>query len=243
MYLAVCDDSAGALDTIDALLCTWETERQLPLRRRLFSGAMELLEAARRERFTLYLLDVIMPSIDGISAARELRTFDAAADIVFLTTSSEFACESYRVQAMDYLLKPVQREQLFPLLDRLYLWEQRPQEALTLKTGTTIVRVPFSQLAFVEVISKRLYFNMINGDVREVAGSLRDYEDALLARPEFMRVHRSYIVNMFQAAEFSSSRIRTFSGKDIPVSRQLHPQLHKDYIALLFEQEGGTAEP
>lgn len=235
MYLAVCDDKKEELTAFDALLHVWESERQLPLRRKLFSGALELLDAARREGFTLYLLDVLMPGMDGMSAARDIRSFDAAADIVFLTSSPEFAYESYRVQALDYLLKPVDREQLFPLLDRLYLREQRPQDSLTLKTGTSIVRIPFSQLAFVEVISKRLYFNLTSGEVREVTGSLNDYEDLLLVRPEFMRVHRSYIVNMLQVSELSSGHLRTFSGKEIPVSRLLYPQLQKDYMKLLFE--------
>ena len=238
MYIAVCDDEAAQLSVIDALLHGWEAERNVSLRRRLFQSAVELVEVARRERFTLYLLDVLMPAANGMNAAYEIRTFDSAADIVFLTSSPEFACESYRVQALDYLLKPVDRELLFGLLDRLYRREQRPQEALAVKTGTTILRIPFSELSFVEVIGKRLYFNMAGGDVRETAGSLKDYEQLLLARPEFMRVHRSYIVNMLQVGEFSSGGIRTFSGKDIPVSRLLYPQLQKDYMALLFEQEG-----
>lgn len=242
MYIAVCDDQKEALDSIASLLCDWESERQLPLRRKLFSSSVELLEAARREGFTLYLLDVIMPSMDGMTAAHELRTFDCASDIVFLTSSPEFACESYRVQATDYLLKPVSREQLFPLLDRLYLREQRPQESLVLKTSTTIIRVPLSQLVFLEVIGKRLYFNLTDGEVREVAGSMKDYEGLLLSRPEFMRVHRSYIVNMLQVEELSSGHIRTFSGRTVPVSRLLYPQLQKDYMALLFEQRG-TAKP
>lgn len=239
MYIAVCDDKETELTAIDKLLSAWETERNIPLRRRLFQNVVELMDAARQEKFTLYLLDVLMPAMNGMSAAHEIRTFDSAADIVFLTSSPEFACESYRVQALDYLLKPVDKRLLFSLLDRLYHREQRPQEALTLKTSTTILRIPFSELSFVEVIGKRLYFNMADGDVREVAGSLKDYEELLLARPEFMRVHRSYIVNMLQAEEFSSSHIRTFSGKEIPVSRLLYPQLQKDYMELLFEG-GGT---
>lgn len=240
MYIAVCDDEATELHAIDALLHAWEAERNIPLRRRLFQSVVELLEVAQRERFTLYLLDVLMPAANGISAAHEIRTFDSAAELVFLTSSPEFACESYRVQALDYLLKPVDRTLLFDLLDRLYRREQGPQDALTLKTSTTILRIPFSELSFVEVMGKRLYFNLSNGDVREVSGSLRTYEELLLARPEFMRVHRSYIVNMLQAEEVSSSRVRTFSGKDIPVSRLLYPQLHKDYMSLLFEHgEGG----
>ena len=116
------------------------------------------------------------------------------------------------------------------------LQEQKPQEGLTLKVGATLIRVPFSHLAYVEINSKHLFFNMIDGQVREVAGALKDYEHFLLARPEFMRVHRSYIVNMLQVEEFSPAGILTFSGKNLPVSRLLYPQLQKDYMKLLFSQ-------
>ncbi len=238
MYLAVCDDQDRELETLAALLDTWQRERKTPLRWRSFRSAGQLLEAARRERFTLYLLDVIMPGMDGMEAAQEIRSFDAAADIVFLTSSPGFAYESYSVRALEYLLKPITPRLLFPLLDRLALREQRPQEGLTLKTGSMLVRVPFSQLAYVEVNGKHLYFNLTDGQVREVAAPMREYEGQLLQRPEFMRIHRSYIVNMMQIEELSSTGVRTFSGKDLPVSRLLYPQLQKDYMQLLFAERG-----
>ena len=78
-----------------------------------------MLDAAREEPFSLYLLDILMPGVDGLAAAREIRTFDEAAQIVFLTTSPGFAYESYGVRALDYLLKPVDEELLFALLDKL----------------------------------------------------------------------------------------------------------------------------
>lgn len=235
MYIAVCDDDAAELMCLDSLLCSWETERRQPLRRKLFSSAIELLEAAQREKFTLYLLDVIMPGVDGMSAARELRASGCTADIAFLTSAPEYAWESYRVQALDYLLKPVDRELLFSLLDRLNLREMCPQEALTLKISSSIFHIPFSQISFVEVMNKRLYFNLTNGKVQETAGVLKDYEDLLLSRLEFIRCHRSYIVNLFQVAEISPNHIRTLSGKDVPVSRSLYTQVQKSYIKLLFE--------
>ena len=238
MYLAVCDDQDKELETLAALLDTWQRERKTPLRWRSFRSAGQLLEAARRERFTLYLLDVIMPGMDGMEAAQEIRSFDAAADIVFLTSSPGFAYESYSVRALEYLLKPITPRLLFPLLDRLALREQRPQEGLTLKTGSMLVRVPFSQLAYVEVSGKHLYFNLTDGQVREVAAPMREYEGQLLQRPEFMRIHRSYIVNMMQIEELSSTGVHTFSGKDLPVSRLLYPQLQKDYMQLLFAERG-----
>ena len=238
MYLAVCDDQDKELETLAALLDTWQRERKTPLRWRSFRSDGQLLEAARRDRFTLYLLDVIMPGMDGMEAAQEIRSFDAAADIVFLTSSPGFAYESYSVRALEYLLKPITPRLLFPLLDRLALREQRPQEGLTLKTGSMLVRVPFSQLAYVEVNGKHLYFNLTDGQVREVAAPMREYEGQLLQRPEFMRIHRSYIVNMMQIEELSSTGVHTFSGKDLPVSRLLYPQLQKDYMQLLFAERG-----
>ena len=213
MYIAVCDDQAEELSALTALL-----------------------DVAQRERFSLYLLDVMMPGIDGMDAAREIRTFDDAADIVFLTSSPGFAYESYGVRALEYLLKPISDSLLFPVLDKLMLREQRPQDGLTLKAGATLVRVPFSRLSYVEVNGKHLYFHLADGTVRKVAGSLKAYEPLLLVRPEFMRIHRSYIVNMLQIDELSPAGVHTFSGMNLPVSRLLYPQLQKDYMKLLFAE-------
>ena len=234
MYIAVCDDQKEELSAVTELLERWQSDRKAAVRWRTFSSAGELLEAARREKFTLYLLDVMMPGIDGMEAAREIRTFDTAADIVFLTSSPGFAYESYGVRALEYLLKPVKAELLYPVLDGLLLREKRPQDGLTLKTGGALIRVPFSQLAYVEVNGKHLYFNMADGSVREISGSMKDYETLLLARREFAKVHRSYIVNMLQIEKLSTGCVRTFSGAELPVSRLIYPQLQKDYMELLF---------
>lgn len=236
MYIAICDDQIEELDKLTVLLERWQNERKTPLHFKTFRSAVELLSAAEKESFTLYLLDVMMPGTDGLEAAREIRLSNDTVDIVFLTSSPGFAYESYSVHALDYLLKPIRAEILFPLLDQLSLREQKPQEGLTLKCGSTLVRVLFSQLTYVEVSGKHLYFNLVDGSVREVFGSLNEYEPLLLSRPEFMRTHRSYIVNMLQAEEVSSAGIRTFSGKNLPVSRLLYPQVQKEYIKLLFNQ-------
>ena len=237
MYIALCDDQTEQLDLLTQLLERWQLQRHGVLRCKNYRSASEMLDDAQREHFDLYLLDVMMPGVDGLEAAREIRGFDDAAEIVFLTSSPGFAYESYGVRAMDYLLKPVREELLFAVLDKLALRERRPLEGLTMKSGGTLVRVLFSQLEYVEVSGRHLYFNLTDGETREVAGTLKEFEEQLLERPEFMRIHRAYIVNMYQVKELSAAGVITFSGKNLPVSRLLYPQLQKDYVRLLFDRE------
>ena len=67
MYIAVCDDQLEELDTLVNLLQHWQNEHRSALRFQTFRSAAELLDAAKKESFTLYLLDVMMPGVDGIS--------------------------------------------------------------------------------------------------------------------------------------------------------------------------------
>jgi len=236
VYIAICDDQVSELENLINLLHIWQEEHHTTLRYKTFRNAAELLNAAETEGFTLYLLDVMMPVTDGMAAAREIRSFNETVDIVFLTSSPDFAYASYGVHALDYLLKPIQPEMLFPILSRLSLREQALPDDLLLKSGATLIRVPVSQLTYVEVMNKHLYFNLNDGTVREVSGTLKQCESLLHSHPEFKQIHRSYIVNMRQIVELSPNAVKTVSGKNLPVSRSLYPNLQKDYVKLLFDQ-------
>ena len=238
MNIAICDDQINELEHILKLLNMWQESHNTILQCKTFRNAGELLTAARKERFTLYLLDVMMPGTDGLAAAREIRMFDEVAEIVFLTSSPDFAYASYGVHALDYLLKPIQSENLFPILNRLVQRETEPQDGLFLKCGATLIRVPFSQIVYVEVMNKHLSYHLADGTVKEIPGTLNQCESFLLSRPEFKRIHRSFIVNLQKVVEISSAAVKTISGKELPVSRGLYRELQKDYVELLFISEG-----
>lgn len=236
MYLAVCDDQIQELEHLIHLLQVYQTEHNTTLSYQIFHNATELLNVAEKEGFTLYLLDVMMPGMDGMVAAREIRSFDEAAHIVFLTSSPDFAYASYGVHALDYLLKPIRADKLFSILDRLAQQEQGPQDDLLLKSGATLIRVPLSLLTHVEVINKHLYYHFTDGTVHEIPGTLKQCEPLLLSRPEFKQIHRSYLVNLLQVVELSPSAVKTITGKLLPVSRKLYPALQRDYVELLFNR-------
>ena len=240
MHIAICDDDKEELARISSFLDKYQREHTAWLTYKAFHSGVELLSTVRSGDFALYLLDVIMPSVNGVEVAKEIRSFDTEAKIVFLTSSPEFAVASYTVKAMDYILKPVEEGRLFGVLNELMTDSQKPQEGLTVKAKSGITRILFSRLVYVEVVNKQVYFHLSDNSVREVTARLSQFEQTLLARPEFMRVHRSYIVNLFQINELTANGLTTHQGNSIPVSRGLYKEVRDAYVKQLFWEERTT---
>lgn len=98
--------------------------------------------------------------------------------------------------------------------------------------------IAFSRLAFVEIMNKTLCFHLNDGSVREAYSSLAAFEDKLLSRPEFVRVHRSYIVNLWQVSEVGSKELITHTGQTVPISRLLYGKVRDAYMEHLFVEKG-----
>lgn len=238
MKIAVCDDDSQELERISSLIDTYKRKSKVPLTCNTFQSATALISSMGSGDYDILLMDILMPGINGMQAAREIRAFDAGVKIVFLTASPEFAVESYAVKAYDYILKPVSKDKLFSILDAVMVEEQKPLEGLTVKTQSGMARILFSRLAFVEIMNKKLYFHLADGGVQEVSASLAAFEEELLARAEFVKVHRSYIVNLWQVGELGSKELVTHAGKTVPISRLLYGKVREAYMKHLFREKG-----
>lgn len=236
MRIAICDDDPLELARLSEIMDSYRQEKKAGLTYTIFSDAMSLLDEMHRDNFDLLLLDVLMPLVNGMQAAHEVRDFDETVTIVFLTCSTEFAVESYAVKAHTYLLKPSSKEALFPILDNLFDKMLKPEDSLVIKSKTSIFKLLFSKLAYVEVQNKTLYFHLTDGSIRKCFGSLSKFEDTLLSRPEFVQTHRSFIVNMWQIQEISYAQLLTYTGKTIPISRLLYPKVREAYMKHLFTE-------
>ncbi len=236
--IAVCDDDLQELSQITSLLKQYQAEKEPAFKYDAFSNAIDLLEAMKRKDYQILLLDVLMPGLSGIEAAREIRGFDEEIKIIFLTSSKEFAVESYSVDAHYYMLKPGTALKLFPILDKIFLEARRGVAALQIKTASGFTRIPFGKIEFVEVFSKKLLFHLTDGTVKEFSGTLSEYENKLLCREEFIKVHRSYLVNMESILSLNAKELTTCAGHAIPISRLLSNQTKEAYMQHLFVEKG-----
>ena len=133
-------------------------------------------------------------------------------------------------------MKPVSEGKLFPILDRLLDDFKKSEDALRIKTQSSVFSLPYGKIEYIEVSAKKLYFYLTDGGTREVTGSLTDFEQALLKKPGFMKVHRSYLVNLQWVQELRQGELVTASGRRVPVSRAAYTQVRTAYTQFLFSE-------
>ena len=176
IQIGFCDDDPSVLDELHELLGSYRAEHNADIAPTAFQSPFELLAAIEKgARFDILLLDVLMPGENGIEAAREIRQYDSNVKIIFLTSSAEFAVQSYTVGAYFYQLKPIWPESFFRLMDSVIAACSRESSvSLILRCKTGITRVELDKLEYCEVIRRSLLLHKTDGTVLEAAGSSMD---------------------------------------------------------------------
>ena len=237
LRVAICDDAPDCVRQVRQLLEQWEQKpEQLCLFE--FEDADALLTAHGAQPFDIILLDVVMPLLSGMEAARELRQTDRDVKLVFLTSSPEYAVESYTVKAQNYLLKPLKPQALYEAMEELTEQIGREEKSLTVRSTKAIHRVPVRSIEYVEAQNKRVLFVLCDGRTVESAEPLYSYEDQLLLSDGFFKCSRSYIVNIHRIETYTVRELRMNSGCRIAVSRSNQRPLEEAYFEVLFGKAG-----
>lgn len=178
----------------------------------------------------------MMPLLNGMDAARELREHNLISKIIFLTTSPEFAIESYDVDASGYLLKPVDREKLYKLLDKCLSAVSKPADSIAIHTAFGYQNVLMHHIEFIEAQNKKVKLALYDGQRLEAIGTLSYYEKLLTVEKGFFKCHRSYIVYMPAVEHFSATELVTKSGTKISISRGLSKSFQDTYFSYMFKE-------
>lgn len=242
--IAICDDEADSRDRMTDLLEQYRKTRGRELAAATFKSPLDLLaEMESGTRYDVLFLDIIMPGQNGIETAKEIRRFDNDMKIVFLTSSPEFAAQSYTVNAFYYQLKPFQAESIFLLLDSIfevYIREQDSSFLLRCRDG--INRVHPERIEFCEVNHRTLCIHLVSGKELESTGSLDKLEEQLAGYGYFLRCHRSYLVNLNYVEHISYRHIIMSSQKEIPVPRGKYEEIKNAFLENAFCMGGGKME-
>lgn len=234
MKIAVCDDEKQFIDEVCPLLETWAKKHEIQLSLFRFTNGDDLLDAHRKECMDLIFLDVIMPLLNGIETARELRCGDMSVPIIFLTTAREFAVESYEVRAFHYLLKPIDTGKLFCILDEFLKIFCLPELTFTTKTAEGFCKITLADVDYLEAQNKHVHVYLSSGRVIEIREQFSKCQKIFSADNGFYRCHRSYIVNLDHVEQFTKTSLTTICHAVIPISRSSYAAFKEAYFLHMF---------
>ena len=237
LKIAVCDDSPQFIAEITSKLHQWDNKQQ-PLIIRSFEDGNALIQAHLDDPFQIIFLDVIMPLMNGLDAARVIRENDSDVKIVFLTASREYAFDSYSVKANNYLLKPVPFEDLSKCMDELISDIDTKRPTIILRNANSIHKLDLDKIEYLEAQNKHVLFVLTDGSTLQSFDPLYTHEEKLLNYESFFKCHRSYIVNLMHIDTYTQKEIRMHSGCIIPISRNCHKDFKTAYFAALFREAG-----
>lgn len=239
LQIAICDDNKLELLQIKQIVEMFTTSHssKYEIKCDTFSSALDLLlEVENGTSYDILILDVVMPLMTGIEVATEIRKRNDLSKIVFLTSSREFAVDSYKVDAFYYLLKPIDQEGLIRILEKACAdIAHKNEKSIIIKCKTSLTKVLFHTLEYAEVIGRTLFFHLTSGEILESLGTMSQLENELLRDKRFIKPHRSYIVNLDCIHRIADKNIITFSNKNVPISRELYKTIKQRYIDYSFE--------
>jgi len=235
--LAFCDDEISALNELRILFDQYRVDRNEDIEYTAFHSPLDLLaEIERGVRFDIIFLDVLMPGEIGINAASEIREYDQNVKIIFLTSSAEYAVQSYTVGAYFYQLKPIWKESLFRLMDSVIeACEKEQKRSLILRCKSGITREDLRHLEYCEVIRHTLFIHLTNGKVLESIGSMDELGSQLETFGGFLRPHRSYLVNLDYIQDISYKAITMSCGFQIPIPRGKYQEIKDMFLEHAFQ--------
>lgn len=235
--IAFCDDDISVLNELRVLLDRYRAERSCVVDYVIFNSPLNLLaEIERGVRFDILFLDVLTPGENGMDAATEIRNYDSNVKIIFLTSSDEYAVQSYPVDAYFYQLKPISEDSFIRLMDSvLSRCEKEQSESLVLRCKNGITRIELRQLEYCEVRHRTLMIHLSTGKVLESIGSL----DELCRQPEqegrFFRPHRSFLVNLEFVQNISGRAIVMSCLAEIPIPRGKYNEVKNAFLKYAFQ--------
>jgi len=222
MKIAIVEDEKNDSDILSKCLNQYSSSHIYPLGFTVFRDAKSFLFAIA-DNYDLVFMDIELPDGNGMELATEVRKKDANIIIIFITNMAQYAIKGYSVNAMDFLVKPVNYSSFVTMFDRaVCLYETTSQKEILIKTKDGVIKTNIKDIFFIDVISHRITFHL-ESSILESWGNLASLEEQLSSNG-FQRGNNSYLINLSKVIDIKNNSVALSNGEVIPLSRSRKKQ-------------------
>lgn len=232
--IAICDDIKAEIDIIRQFIEGYGKEKNISFEMAIFTHPDELLSACEKRTFSIYILDIVMPMLNGIDVGTEIRRSNRECQIIYFTSAPEFALDAYAAKPADFLVKPVARDKVYQALDYVIpkvISEENANMTIKIKTG--IVTIPLKNVIYCENFNRKVVLHMLSGETIE-SSTIRigfiEYIKDLMEEKSMLQIHSSYVCNMNYVDRLSDKEALLRNGEVLPVSKKMYPSVRQVYI-------------
>lgn len=242
LRIAVCDDQPRELEIISEYITEYLRTHTLEAETKEFSHPDALLTAIEVESFHLYILDIVMPMVNGLELGKEIRRLDREAQIIYATTEPQFALQAYAASPINYLVKPINKKQLFDTLAlAISKADIEEEQTFTVKTSDSLRVIKLSEIICCEYRNHAVIFSLKNGEEllsRTVRESFLAYCAPILRDRHFLQCHSSFVVNMRRVERFAKGSFVLYGEKVVPIAAKQYAVVRDAYMDYLMQKGG-----
>ena len=248
MKIVICDDSTFDLENVKNCLVDYLKENGIDYAIDMYDDCRKLLNKIKltdANEYDLFILDVMMQR-NGIDIAKEIRKYSTKSDIIFQTTSEEFAIDAFSVQAFDYILKPVTPERIKKCFDKYFeiKSEKGVKHVFTIKTANHAQQtVDIKSITYIESSDRRMIIHTMKGDDIVTTSLRTKFLESIpfdFNKYDFINCHSSFIVNLnYVKAIKNDSSFLLKNGEIIPISKRFYQKVKNKYCSYLVGDNNG----
>lgn len=232
LKFAICDDMVTETEALKARIERYPGERNLRIEIDAYSEAQNVLAALKHiVEYDLVFLDIYMEKLNGIDLTRQLRRQGDKSRVIFVSTSMEHALEAYGVNAIQYLVKPVEYEALANAVQLAVADKRQCEETISVVLGNDIMKIPLNNIISTKTQRNYQYIHLDDGQIVKSCMTCTGLYQKLTERDEFVRVEASYVVNLNYVLKVSASDIKLTDARLIPIPRRAAEELKRQYRA------------
>ncbi len=233
LNIAIVDDEKKMADDLMDILARYTADRGIEYHADWYENPVVFL-TQYTDRYDLILLDIEMPAMNGMDAARKLRDLDDTVSLIFVTNMRQYAINGYEVNADDFVVKPVSYFELAMKLDRVLKKDLRDnRDVVSVKDDGVVKFIPVKSIRFVEVLKHRVIYHMADRDYEE-RGTLKKLEPIFI-RNHFAKCNNYCLVNLRYVTGIDGFFVIVSSGRKSDRTDRVaisHPR-KKDFIVEL----------